>query len=31
MMKKIRALLMLCLPMLGFAQKNVTFIVDMHG
>jgi len=30
-MKKIYALLMLCLPMLGFAQKDVTFIVDMRG
>lgn len=29
-MKKIYALLMLCLPMLGFAQKDVTFIVDMR-
>jgi hypothetical protein len=30
-MKKIYALLMLCLPMLGMAQKDVTFIVDMRG
>ena len=29
-MKKIYALLMLALPMLGFAQKDVTFIVDMR-
>jgi len=29
-MKKIYAYLMLCLPMLGFAQKDVTFIVDMR-
>ena len=29
-MKKIYALMMLCLPMLGFAQKDVTFIVDMR-
>jgi len=29
-MKKIYALLLLCLPMLGFAQKDVTFIVDMR-
>ena len=28
-MKKIYALLMLCLPMLGMAQNDVTFIVDM--
>jgi len=29
-MKKIYALLMLALPMLGFAQTDVTFIVDMR-
>ena len=29
-MKKIYAYLMLCLPMLGFAQKDVTFIIDMR-
>jgi hypothetical protein len=29
-MKKIYAYLMLCLPMLGYAQKDVTFIVDMR-
>jgi hypothetical protein len=30
-MKKLYALLMLALPMLGFAQNDVTFIVDMNN